>query len=223
MENTKLVEKIKKLLSLGTSPNENEARAALAKAASLASQHGLALNEINQETGEVSDILFEPSLVATNKHTAWEGRLITCIADCFDCKVYVSYGTNKRSDIKYVFVGTKTDTELCNWYFRTIRMKIIRNAKNKCRLVKDQKNYSYGAVISITERLRESYIKVKEEMQSEDTKALVVCKKKSAEMEIERKVGKLKRNRKVINIDNRSSAFSNGISDGKKISIHKEM
>jgi len=225
MSENKIVDKIKKLLSLGTSPNENEAKAALNMAAKLAEEHGLAVSEIDQETGEITDVLFSSTVVPNNRYKVWEGNLAGCISKCFETKIYRKKcnPANGRVDLAYVFVGTETDTEMANWYFKTIRMKIIRSGKMKFKLVKDQKTYGIGASVAIITRLKECYIKVKEEIQSSDCKALVVCKIESAEKAIEEKIGKLSKNRDKFKISGSSNAYNSGVRDGRTMSIHKNV
>lgn len=225
MSENKIVNKIKKLLALGTSSNENEARAALAMAAKLAKEHGLAVNEIDQETGEILDVLFSSTVVPNNRYKVWEGNLAGCISKCFECKIYRKKcdPSNGRVDLAYVFVGTETDTEMANWYFRTIRMKIIRSGKMKFKLVKDQKTYGIGASVAIITRLRECYIKVKEEIQSSDCKALVVCKIESAEKAINTKIGRLSKNHDKFRISGSSESYNTGKRDGESMSIHKNV
>lgn len=109
MENIK--EKIKKLLALSTSPNENEARAALLKAKEL-----MAKNKLTEEDFEDREIklvsLNSDVKWTTDSGNIWMARLCSLIADNYLCSA--SWGTPRGSRThKLVITGLDEDAELC--------------------------------------------------------------------------------------------------------------
>lgn len=172
--NEAILSKIKKLLTLGAdNENENEGAAALKKAAKLAGQHGISIANVDIRTNEVT--VDNTTIAASNKRNqAWEAQLTGLIAYCFDCKVI--YQTSSFTS-NWLFFGMTEDLNLALWYFKYLRLRIIRIGKNKFPLVKDQKSYGIGAVTGLRPRLINNFYKEKQKFESTDTKALVVIKK----------------------------------------------
>ena len=69
---SQVLEKVKKLLALATSPSEAEAAAALAKASILLAKYGLSMAEVHQEQDVREDVLMEKKRLR-----AWESALVT--------------------------------------------------------------------------------------------------------------------------------------------------
>jgi hypothetical protein len=72
---TEIVDKIRKLLSLANSPNENEAGAAASKAAELLQKHNLEIDDIGEEIEIVEEVILEDESTA-----GWKGLLFTGIS-----------------------------------------------------------------------------------------------------------------------------------------------
>ena len=109
MENIK--EKIKKLLELSTSPNENEAKAALLKAKELMAKNNL--TEEDFEDREIKLVNLNSDVKwTTDSGNIWMIRLCSLIADNYLCSA--SWRTPRGSRThKLVITGLNEDAELC--------------------------------------------------------------------------------------------------------------
>lgn len=213
-------ERIRKLLALGgNNPNENEAKNALNKAAALAAEHGLSIEGIDVETGEVSDVEKTTLTVSHSRNKAWESMLISTISLCFDLEVvYVPFGGNARW---YTF-GTKSDLDMGLWYFKYCRMHILRSAKQKYSKKRDQVAYGMGASRSLHTRLYEMFYEERKKQESDSTKALVVVKKEEVEKEKNKEFPRTKRMQTRASVNNNNvGAYRQGESDGQKMPLHR--
>lgn len=109
-------EKIKKLLALSESPNENEARAALLKARQLMAEHKILEYELNdvgkQEVREIiTDITF------TTRKNPWVLKLSAIIGESYCCKNYIDKKYHGKT-MRIGFVGFEEDLEICIAVFR---------------------------------------------------------------------------------------------------------
>lgn len=106
---TKIIEKIKKLLALGESSNENEAKVAMLKAQELLAKHKLSMKEVKKFKIYNSAIKEKISDVSFTK-AKWKAELAYLIAENFGCYCYFkSRGTNTIA-----FFGREEDIIVCN-------------------------------------------------------------------------------------------------------------
>ena len=108
MNKDKIVEKIKKLLALGKSGYNAEAKTALEKAAKLMKQYDLevTLDEVKEES-----ITFN-SIKGGFPRRNWVSVLSLAVAKMFDCMCLT-----KKDNSTIAFVGIKSDTELAEALF----------------------------------------------------------------------------------------------------------
>ena len=105
----KLVERIKKLLALSQSSNENEAHLAILKAQMLLAKHKLTMKEVNEFKINNSSVKEKVSGITFTK-AKWKAHLAQIIADNFGCYIYFkTYRSNK-----IVFLGREEDALICN-------------------------------------------------------------------------------------------------------------
>lgn len=220
MIDPKIVDKIRKLLSLGANnPEGNEAAAALRKAAELAELYGLALSDVDRETGET--VVEETELNCLHdRYSVWMRPLSTFMANIFNCRVIIQ--TRRFSDPGkfFIFIGTPTDIKLAVWYFKLIRLKIIRQSKAKFHLVADQKTYGYGAICTLQERLETMFVKKQEEIRTSDVRALVVVKNAEVDKAVDIRFPNLKKTKNKANLSGSSDAFAEGQKDGRTMGLH---
>ena len=122
----KAIDKIKKLLALSKSPNENEAAAALAKAIEICLEHDISIGDVEaipqDETIEHKDIC-----AMRQKTPAWEMSLSNGLARLFGCRVlmkgYTSFGTKAA---KLQFVGYTSDVEICIYVYEYLKRQVSR-------------------------------------------------------------------------------------------------
>lgn len=106
-------DKIKKLLALATSPNENEAKAALLKAKKLMMDHKISEAEV-QDLNEQELIHLQCDNIrwTTDSGEIWITSLVDLIADNHLCSCSWFTPKGKRTHILYIH-GIGTDVELC--------------------------------------------------------------------------------------------------------------
>ena len=106
-------DKIKKLLALATSSNENEAKAALLKAKKLMMDHKISEAEV-QDLNEQELIHLQCDNVrwTTDSGEIWITSLVDLIADNHLCSCSWFTPKGKRTHILYIH-GLGTDVELC--------------------------------------------------------------------------------------------------------------
>lgn len=105
----KLVEKIKKLLALSESSNENEAKVAMLKAQELLAKHKLSMKEIKDYTIINISIKEKVSNVSF-RQGKWKAQLGSLIAENFGCYQYFKRGTSRT----IAFFGREEDILVCN-------------------------------------------------------------------------------------------------------------
>lgn len=104
----KIIEKIKKLLALSESSNENEAQLSLLKAQELLVKHKLSLKEVREFKVYNSEIKEKRSNVSFTK-AKWKAKLGRLIAENFGCYMY--YKTHRTQTI--TFFGREEDIIIC--------------------------------------------------------------------------------------------------------------
>jgi len=216
----KIISRIQKLLSLGSNNDQtHEAEAALKKAASLAEEYGLALSDINKETGEISGVEKATVNMVHQRHNCWAYPLASIIADCFDCQPIISrWGKN---DGVMIFIGTPTDIEMTCWYYKLIRLKTIRGAASKFNLVKDQKMYGRGVVATMQTRLKKMFKTEQEKIRTPETTALVLVKKDAVNAEVKKRYPNLQTRRSSYKANGSVAAYMQGKEDGNSMGLHR--
>jgi hypothetical protein len=139
IENVK--NKIKKLLNLSKSDNENEAMAALEKAQSLIEEYGLNKPACIYESVKVK---------ATTRLVPWRNVIGNAVAWLYNCYKYIAI------DGAYVFTGDSVNAFLAGEMYaylikcveRAAKQNIRKNAKAKFRA-----SYKYGMADRLFERI----------------------------------------------------------------------
>lgn len=162
-----IIEKIKKLLALATSSNENEAKLAAAKAQELLVAHNLDMQTVNLSDNSYDhDILFEVSKSnAEYKYVSW---LINKYF--FVMTIQTQFG-HKRI---YRVVGEKANIEIASYmsefFFRAFRECFVQYRKDNGVPLEAKADFYFGFYEGIKTQLEASRKKV------EDSKGLVVIK-----------------------------------------------
>ncbi|KNF08534.1 protein of unknown function DUF2786 [Gottschalkia purinilytica] len=102
-----IISKIKKLLNLSNSSNENESETALLKAQELLVKHKLSLKEVEQFDDSNSKVITQKTDI-TFRSAKWKGQLANLIADNFRCYNY--YNTRYTNGI--VLLGKEEDVKI---------------------------------------------------------------------------------------------------------------
>jgi len=218
----KVLSRIKKLMALGLGdPDSPESKSAMDKVAKLMQEHGVAEIDLDADGHVNVDALLEEFVEVYSKKTdRWERALGHCIAVSFDCRMITlisKSGLPTRS-----FVGTRSDVDLSIYFYKFIRMQIMKRAEKLHRLVADQKAYGYGCTIKVNERLKEMYTK-REEVMTSDSHALILIKKDDVTKFYNKKYPSRKKG-SAFNINNTNAdAFNQGIKDGDKIKMSQQV
>lgn len=106
---TKIVQRVQKLLALSESSNEHEARLAMLKAQEILVKHKLSLKEVKEFKMSNSAIKKKASTVSFTK-ARWKAQLASLIADNFGCYCYLK----TRHTHFVIFFGREEDVTVCN-------------------------------------------------------------------------------------------------------------
>ena len=108
--------KIRHLLALAESPNENEARAALLKARELMAKHKLTEAELGEaEKQAVRKMLTD--ITCSKRRDPWISGLSAIIGESYCCKGYRNH-TKGRQTQTIGFIGFEDDVEICVAIFK---------------------------------------------------------------------------------------------------------
>lgn len=133
MKNENIIIKIKKLLALGKSTNENEAHNAILKAQSLMAKNKI--TELDVESYTNTNIKIEDFKTKEKfRGNSWKSNLAGVIADNFSCFLYFNTGNRKVHTV--CFYGKEDDVIICNIMF-DYALKCINSEGDK--LVKKMK------------------------------------------------------------------------------------
>lgn len=210
----KIIEKIQKLLALGSNNDQTaEADAALKKAAQIAEENGLSLSDVSPK-GEVSNIGTQGATIGNLKEHPWMSILAGCVGRSFDTVPIIDHHKNK-----IMFIGTKSDLEMSLWYFNLIRIRTLMSSKQFSKQ-KERMSYGTGVVSMINHRLTEMFIKTKEEIRTDMTKALVVVKKEEVGKAVKEMYPALQ-HKKIRSRTVDGNAYNKGLEDGSKMSLHR--
>lgn len=130
--NIKLIEKIKKLLALSESSNENEAKLSMLKAQELLVKHKLSIKDVKEYNLTNISIKEKVSNISF-RQAKWKAELGAIIADNFGCYQYFEKGTSRT----IAFFGKEEDVIVCNIVFE----------------------YAVDCILSTVKRLRYQYYK----------------------------------------------------------------
>ncbi|MDQ2096664.1 MAG: DUF2786 domain-containing protein [Tychonema bourrellyi B0820] len=121
MADTNIVDKIKKLLALATSSNENESTAAAEKASLLLAQYNLSLADLGPNQQEE---ISESGVETTPRYVTWKMILLSGIAEANGCNAMRNTYTGTM-----FLVGTSTNLTVCTHLYEYLSHAIERRAK----------------------------------------------------------------------------------------------
>lgn len=153
-------EKIEKLLRLGQSPNENEAKAAMLKARELMMRHKLSEKDFaDVEKEEI--LIIKTGIFRTARGSAWISRLINVIAPNYGCNSYVERQYNAQK-AEIVICGFKEDAELCTHVFEYAYDCVNTKIKEIKKSMKGEDSYAvkshcFSYAFGFVDGLEESY------------------------------------------------------------------
>lgn len=116
----KVIDKIRKLLALATSSNENEAASAAAKAQELMQEYDLSMEAVSTKTDQrLSGIerSERQTLRKAGKPGGWKVALFNCVGATSDCWVYASDNNSRWYDSTGYLIGRSQDVEMAHYIF----------------------------------------------------------------------------------------------------------
>lgn len=146
-------DKIRKLLALAESPNENEAKCALLKAKQLMAEHKI--EKIDLEDVKVKKVKrIETEYTFTKRGEWWISDLAQIIAENYCCRSAGKHykGSQKRT---VIFIGLEDDVDLCAMVFAYAVDSARALANEHCK--ECAKHYPYGLTASEKSIIKNSY------------------------------------------------------------------
>jgi hypothetical protein len=206
-ESTKIViKKIKKLLRLSESPNENEAQSALAKAQELLAKHNLKTSDLNIEGDDIKPV----TVVVGKRLPTWKKTLIAELCHYNNCQSFFTITLFER---KITIIGRHVNVICVQNMFDFLNQAIKRISKGL------GESFRMGVVARIADRLEKQQNEIKRKNQKW---GLVVSKNTKALDEWFRLHGIYKTAKYTTTITDRSG-FSAGYAAGESISLDKQM
>ena len=209
MEQTNIIEKIKKLLALASSPNPHEAALAMEKATALLAKHNLSYAQL--ETKEKIDMGCAVRPMGKRIPT-WKQNLFSCVTNTLDCVPILEKSYTGQS---YKIIGHPADVAIARDLFENL-LHIVDMMGSV--YAGNKNSYRMGIIRTINDRLTAMY----SQMTKEATTALVcVQKKKRVEAYVD-SLGdfKTKKTRKT-NADVLS--FMAGLAAGKNVALNRSI
>ena len=144
-------EKIRKLLALAKSPNENEAKAALLRARELMAKHKLTEADCAEMTKRKVECV-ETEFTFTKRRDQWTADLARAVAEHYCCTSILNHKRGSRT-YAHAFIGLESDAEVCAEVFAYATRFVLSRVKDIRRELKgfpasyvryECDNYGYG-------------------------------------------------------------------------------
>ena len=219
MINEKIIERVKKLLSLANSNNANESESAMLKAQELMAKYKLSIKDVDvkEKNNEVVDVVsdFEYTI-----RSQWKGTVALVIAENFGCDVYahVVYKNGRKNKLKVCFIGEEENVEIVKIVYEYAlkvcdeRIKKIQKDYKKKGLSTTGIPQSYG--IGFATGLKAKY---SEQLKTNQDWGLVVVKSKDV-IEYTKNKNLSKSNARTRYRENEH--YSSGYTDGKNFTTN---
>jgi hypothetical protein len=213
----KILDKIKKLLSLSNSPNENESQLAMLKAQELMVKHRLSMKDVL--ASEIKEEIIEKDTGVSFTHAKWKAHLAGLLADNFRCYYFFKrYRTNF-----VVFFGREEDVEICCFIFKYAVDCIYKEVKKLQRQSQKEgrpetgieNDYSLGFLLGLRHRFEE-------QKKANQEWGLVLVKDPEVVKSYENIQFKSSKDTSM-GFKGRSSAFRKGQEDGKNFDISNKL
>lgn len=165
MEKDFIINKIRKLLALASSKNENEAQSALLMAQKLMAIHNIEMSQVDNVRTDHNVI--EEEADSKRHKTIWKRRLAQVIANNFKCGIFFrGHGTYST-----IFVGKMENIDIC----KTIYLSAVRfidkffseywRKQNRpvSESIKLKNNYALGFICKLNEKFKDQNIIAEQE------------------------------------------------------------
>lgn len=137
-EQERVIDKIRKLLALAGSPNENEAAVASEKAQALLAEHNLSMTDIKSGTEKGSDFIIDGETITNAR--PWRRSLGSAIAKLYFCTYFF---TTIGGEDRHSFVGAKHNIEVARLMFDYLTKTVDRLARAGSRNMPKREQSGY--------------------------------------------------------------------------------
>ncbi len=218
MDKSKLIERLEKLLNMGSSSNANEAAIALEKATKLMEESGLSKRDVDASKIIEAEI---KSTQSVSKPKDWEVSFIQIVARAFGCKVLWRPGNSKRVDYwgRYILVGHTSQVPLAE-YTASVLLRELVKARSKFSAALSDQGHSRGK--EMTAKL-DGFCKGW--ISAMHAKVLAFANSKEVEDLINEKMKEMSKGKppKIDDRGNSVDAFKTGIKSAANFEIHRPM
>jgi hypothetical protein len=218
LDNTAIIQKIRKLLALSNSCNEHEAALAAVHVQRLLSEHNLAMADIEApDRPERADSI---ETAVAHKLPRWLRHLTAGVSAAFDCQAihhpaggrltFIGIGADAQVAVYTFIYLERTIRKLCSAYLKVQAAGMTVPRQRELL----RQSYCLGAASTVTGRLTE------QKRQTPVTPGALVPVKEALIRRAMKEIGPVRTlhsRRSYIDSD----AYAQGLSDGRQVSIHK--
>lgn len=210
-------DKIKKLLALSSSPNDNEAKAALLKAKKLMMDNKLTEDDIDENKTELVHMHMPNIKWTTDSGDVWMNDLCNIISENYLCTIAWCTPPSSRTHTLYL-TGLKDDAEVCSKIIEFAVGVINDNIKKQVRRYKNinSRTVRHSYAIGFISGLKTAFDEQREEHVEW---GLVEVKPKQVSEYEESLKSRSVRTRESGDFSN--NAYANGLNDGMKFNARR--
>lgn len=225
MDNSKIIERVRRLLAMAADvSSEHEAAIAARRATKLMREYNLSMAEVIAEDIRKNDSAIGDedlsNVTYKTRIPQWLQSLAVTIADLFSCKIMIRRDTEGQRYIR--IYGYKTDIEVAKYVFMYLMERVnhfafLRWEENYIKLMKEgfsgtswKREYMLGMVVGLKPRLADLYAS----NDASSSNALIVLKSEK----IAAKYGIIEYGHAEVT-DN--GAYSHGYLDSDKVALNK--
>ncbi|MBN2641513.1 MAG: DUF2786 domain-containing protein [Victivallales bacterium] len=222
----KEINKIKKLLALSQSNNENEAAVALARAVKLCAEHGLSIEEL-EASGMGEQILEKEIAGYRTSIPQWESIFRAELMEIFGCRMVYKRRTSffGRRETALLVVGFSSDIEIFKYVYEYLLRQIKKFTATHMKSIglegssreKYRRNYLLGMCHRVVENAKAIY-QADAEPEAMSGYGLILKRGGVVDKHLE---GLSSRRRSKLNIA--ADPFLAGVSDANQIALRKGM
>jgi len=228
LENTRILEKVRKLLSLAGSPNENEALLAMQKANELIEKYNIERIEQNRETGFIYSIINHKRKRIEN----YQRRICLILQEHFFVDVVYSnlYDPIARETHRTIeLLGTAENVRITEYVYHFLmnQMELLwkSHQRKKTTFLKNKRSYRLGVLEGFHGKLDEQAAARKNRYRpgpgnEKPLSALILAEDRALKQFTRMRFPRLSTIRHAgAHIDRRT--FQAGMDDGKHLNLHK--